>query len=221
MTRTALRALIALALGTGLAFLAWCYGPAVWDWVSDPAAVRAFVAARPVAARAVVLALNVAQIIVAVVPGEPVELASGYALGFWEGTASCLVASALGSSLVFAAVHRWGRRAVGLFFSPEKLDQVAWLQNTERAELVMFIVFLIPGTPKDLLTYAVGLTRIRWRALLLIVTVGRIPSVVTSTFASAAAGAGNWQLTVAALALAVLLALAGAAAYAVLSRRAC
>ena len=215
----AAKVLLACVAAAALGYAAWRYAPGVWAWISDSEAVRGFVAQQPVLARLAIVGVNVAQIIVAVVPGEPVELASGYALGFWEGTASCLVASAIGSTLVFAAVRRWGRRAVGLFFSPDKLDRVAWLQNTARLELVMFVVFLIPGTPKDLLTYVAGLTRMRWRAFLPIVTVGRIPSIITSTFAAAALGAGNWQLSLIVLAVAVLLALAGGAIYAALSRR--
>lgn len=214
------KVLLVCLAAAGLGYLAWRYAPGIWAWVTDPEAVRGAVAQQPVLARLAIAGVNVVQIVVAVIPGEPVELASGYALGFWEGTASCLVASAIGSTLVFAAVRRWGRRVVGLFFSPDKLDQVAWLQNTARLELVMFVVFLIPGTPKDLLTYAAGLTRMRWRALLPIVTIGRIPSVITSTFAAAALGEGNWQLTVAALVLAAALALAGGAAYALVTRRA-
>lgn len=210
---------LAVFLAAGMVVLAWRYGPAVWAWVSDPAAVRAFVEARPVLARLAIVGVNVAQIVVAVIPGEPVELASGYALGFWEGTLSCLAASAVGSTLVFFAVRRWGRRVAGLFFSPERLEEVAWLKDTARLELVMFLVFLIPGTPKDLLTYAAGLTKMRYRALLPIVTVGRIPSVITSTFAAAAFGAGKWEMTLVALGIGVALALAGGAAYALIQRQ--
>ena len=210
---------LAVVLAAAVVVLAWRYGPEVWAWVGSPAAVRALVEARPVLARLAIVGVNVAQIVVAVIPGEPVELASGYALGFWEGTLSCLVASAVGSTLVFFAVRRWGKRVVGLFFSPERLDEVAWLKDTARLELVMFLVFLIPGTPKDLLTYAAGLTRMRYRALLPIVTVGRIPSVVTSTFAAAALGAGKWEMTLVALGIGVALALAGGAVYALIQCR--
>lgn len=155
------------------------------------------------------IGINMIQVVLAFLPGEPIELASGYAFGFWEGTALCLVASALATSLVYWAVHRWGWRIVGLFFDRSMLDRFSWLRDERRLELVMFIVFLIPGTPKDFLTYFAGLTRARFLPVLLITTVGRIPSIVTSTVAASSFGSGNYLVTGISLAVAVVLALAG------------
>ena len=56
----------------------------------------------------------------------------------------------------------------------------------------MLVIFLIPGTPKDFLTYFAGLTKMRFALVVLIATFGRIPSIVTSTAAASAAGSGNW-----------------------------
>ena len=88
-----------------------------------------------------------------------------------------------------------------------------------RVELLMLVVFLIPGTPKDFLTYFAGLTGVRYPALLAIVTLGRIPSIVTSTMAASAVGSGSWGLAVGVGLAAVALALAGGVAYARLQRR--
>ena len=116
-----------------------------------------------------------AQVVFAFLPGEPLELGAGYAFGFWEGTLWCLVASALGTALVMVLVRAFGMRLVGLFFPPEKIASVRWLRDARRFELLLFLVFLIPGTPKDLLTYVAGLgTSPVWRIVAL-TTVGRIP----------------------------------------------
>lgn len=198
----------------------WRWAPMVYEWLSDPAAVHAFVDEHAVMSRVAIVGINALQILLAFLPGEPIELASGYAFGFWEGTLVCLVACAIGSSIVYWSVRRWGWRVVGLFFSREQFERFRWLQNTRRLELVMLIVFLIPGTPKDFLTYFAGLTRMRFPAVLAITTLGRIPSIVTSTIAASAFGAGEYGIMVASVVAAVVLAAAGAVAYRALERRA-
>ena len=149
----------------------------------------------------------------AFLPGEPVELACGYAFGFWEGTLVCLVASAVASAAIFLAVRRWGWSLVGLFFDRSHLERFGWLHSARRLELVMLVVFLIPGTPKDFLTYFAGLTEARFWPVLAITTLGRIPSIVTSTVAASAFGAGNYGMAVGAVVVAVVLAAAGGLLY--------
>lgn len=204
---------VAVALAAVIALLCWRYVPGLIAWVSDPAAVRAFVAERPVLSRLALMGINALQIFLAFLPGEPVELAFGYAFGFWEGTGLCLLATGLASAAVYLAVRRWGWSIVGLFFDRSQLERYKWLRDARRLELLMLIVFLIPGTPKDWLTYFAGLTRVRFPAMLAISTLGRIPSIVTSTIAAAAVGDGDLHIAAIAIVVAVLLAVAGGWAY--------
>lgn len=190
-----------------------CWMPEVYAWASDPAAVRAFVADHALLSRLAVGGVNALQIALAFLPGEPVELASGYAFGFLEGTLVCMAASAVASSAIFWAVRRWGWSLVGLFFDRSHLERYGWLADARRLELVMLVVFLIPGTPKDFLTYFAGLTKMRFSAVLAITTLGRIPSIVTSTVAASAFGSGNYGVAAASVAVAVALAAAGGVLY--------
>ena len=77
----------------------------------------------------------------------------------------------------------------------------------------MLAVFLIPGTPKDFLTYFAGLTKMRFGAVLAITTLGRLPSVVTSTVAASALGAGDYALAIASVLVAGALILVGGILY--------
>ena len=210
----ALVVVAALVLG-----LCWRYLPDVYAWLSNPDAVHAYVEQHAVLSRLAIIGVNTLQIVLAILPGEPIELASGYAFGFWEGTAACLVGSAVGSSLVYWAVRRWGWKVMGLFFTREQFERFSWLKDTRKLELIMLVIFLIPGTPKDFLTYFAGLTRMRFGAVLAIATVGRIPSIVTSTVAASAFGAGEYGIMVVSMVIAVLLAGLGAIAYRSLEAR--
>lgn len=205
------RVLIGLVAAVAItALLCWEYLPGLLAWLADARAVRAFVSDHAFVSRLAMLGINIVQVLLAFLPGEPVELASGYAFGFWEGTALCLVASGLATSMIYWATRRWGWKLVGLFFDRSLFDRFSWLKSAKRLELIMFIVFLIPGTPKDFLTYFAGLTNMRFLPVVLIATFGRIPSIVTSTIAASAVGSGNWPLVACTLvASAFLLAVGG------------
>lgn len=211
--RRALVAGVLLAAAAVVALACWRWLPGLYSWLSDPAAVRAFVGEHAVLSRLAIVGANALQIVLAFLPGEPIELASGYAFGLWEGTLLCLAASAAASSVIYWAVRRWGWRLVGVFFDRESLERFGWLSDARRLELLMLVVFLIPGTPKDFLTYFAGLTRMRFGATLAICTLGRIPSVVTSTVAASAFGDGNYAVAAASAAVAVALAVAGGLLY--------
>lgn len=211
--RRALRRRVLTGLVTAAsitALLCWEYLPGLLAWLADARAVRAFVSEHAFVSRLAMLGINIVQVLLAFLPGEPVELASGYAFGFWEGTALCLVASGLATSMIYWATRRWGWKLVGLFFDRSLFDRFSWLKSAKRLELIMLIVFLIPGTPKDFLTYFAGLTNMRFLPVVLIATFGRIPSIVTSTIAASAVGSGNWPLVACTLvASAFLLAVGG------------
>lgn len=211
--RRALRRRVLIGLVTAAsitALLCWEYLPGLLAWLADARAVRVFVSDHAFVSRLAMLGINIVQVLLAFLPGEPVELASGYAFGFWEGTALCLVASGLATSMIYWATRRWGWKLVGLFFDRSLFDRFSWLKSTKRLELIMFIVFLIPGTPKDFLTYFAGLTNMRFLPVVLIATFGRSPSIVTSTIAASAVGSGNWPLVACTLvASAFLLAVGG------------
>lgn len=211
--RKALAVGVLLAVAMVVALACWRWLPGLYSWLSNAAAVRAFVDEHFALSRLAIVGVNALQIVLAFLPGEPVELASGYAFGLWEGTLLCLVASAVASSVIYWAVRRWGWRLVGVFFDRGSLERFSWLSDARRLELLMLVVFLIPGTPKDFLTYFAGLTKMRFGATLAICTLGRIPSVVTSTVAASAFGDGNYAVAAASVAVAVALAVAGGLMY--------
>ncbi|MFR2155797.1 MAG: TVP38/TMEM64 family protein [Evtepia gabavorous] len=119
---------------------------------------------------------------------EPLEIAGGYAFGAVWGTLVCLVAATLGSLLVFGLVRRFGTRLVEVFFPAEKLRAVRFLQSSPKRTILFLVIFMIPGTPKDLLCYFAGLTDIKFPVFLLVCSLGRLPSVVTSTVGGDALG---------------------------------
>lgn len=143
---------------------------------------RDYVRSFGVLAPLVMLGLQILQVFIALIPGEIVESAAGYVLGPWLGTAVCYLGICLASTLIFTLTRRYGIKLVEVFVSREKINELRFLNTEQKRNTLIFLLFFIPGTPKDLLTYFVGLTDIRLRTFLLLSMVARIPSVITSTF---------------------------------------
>ncbi|MBQ1262787.1 MAG: TVP38/TMEM64 family protein, partial [Oscillospiraceae bacterium] len=158
--------------------------------------------------RLVFVGIVILQVVIALIPGEPFEIAAGYAFGSIEGTLLCLAAIAIGSLIIFALVRKFGVKLVELFFPLEKINSLKFLKNKQRFNTIYFIVMCLPGTPKDLLSYFAGLTDMKLSTWLLISTVARIPSVITSTIGGSALGSEQYLFAI--IAFALTLALSGA-----------
>lgn len=189
------------------AALAWFVGRPMIRFARQPEQFRSWVDGHGAWGWAAYAAMVFLQVVVAIIPGEPLEIAGGYAFGAWWGTALCLIGAVLGSAAVFALVRHWGRPLAEVVFPKEKLDKLQFLHSSPKRTALLWLIFTAPGTPKDLLCYFAGLTDMKWRTWLLIATVGRLPSIVTSTVGGGALGDRNY--TTAAIAFGVALAAAG------------
>ena len=189
------------------AALAWFVGRPMIRFARQPEQFRSWVDGHGALGCAAYAAMVFLQVVVAIIPGEPLEIAGGYAFGAWWGTVLCLIGAVLGSAAVFALVRRWGRPLAEVVFPKEKLDKLQFLHSSPKRTALLWLIFTAPGTPKDLLCYFAGLTDMKWRTWLLIATVGRLPSIVTSTVGGGALGDRNYMA--AAIAFGVALAAAG------------
>ena len=187
----------------------WFVGVPMVRLAEDPEAFRLWVDSYGLLGRLMFVGMVVLQVLVAFIPGEPVELAAGYAFGMVEGSLLTLLGFLIGSWMVFALVRRFGVKLVEVFFSSNKIAEFRFLKNPKKTKVIAFLLMLIPGTPKDFLSYFAGLTRLTTSEWLAIVAVGRIPSLLTSVVTGAAAGNENYELSLAMLAVTVAVSTAG------------
>lgn len=202
-----LAVLLLLAILAVSGLICWKVGAPMLRLASEPERFRVWMEQRGAWGRLIYVGMVALQVLVAVIPGEPLEIVGGCAFGSVQGLLLCLLGGMLGSFAVIFLVRRFGIRLAGLFFSPEKLRSVGFLKSSPRRTVLFLIVFTLPGTPKDLLCYFAGLTDIHLPALLLICSLGRIPSVVTSTILGDALGTRSYLL--AAIVLLATLAVSG------------
>ena len=218
--RDARRGIVAVLLflaATGALML--LIGKPLLQFIDDPDRFRSWVDAHGFWGRAAFVGMVMLQVVLALLPGEPLEIAAGYAFGFWEGTLLCVVGVTLASALVFLFVKRFGRRVVEVFFTTEQIASVRFLHDRRRLVLLTTILFLIPGTPKDVMTYCIGLTDMKLSTWLLIASLARLPSIVTSTIGGNALGLQNYTFAVIVFAATIVISAAGILIYRRTSRK--
>lgn len=111
------------------------------------------------------------------------------------GMAVIFLGAFLSSLIIFFAVRKFGRSFMYSFVSKEKIEKLEnsrWFSNPKKIDIILFVLFFIPGTPKDLLVYLGGLLPIKPSRFLIISTFARFPSIISSTIAGANLASGNY-----------------------------
>lgn len=143
--------------------------------------------------------LQVAQIFLVILPGEPIEILAGMCYGGLWGTIFIIISAAIISIIIFLLVRKWGTKFVYEFCDEEKIKKIEnskLFKNPKKIEMIVFILFLIPGTPKDLLVYISALLPIKPLRFIIISSIARIPSIITSTLAGQNLAIGDWKMSI-------------------------
>ena len=208
--------LIATAVTT---FLFVYIGKPLINFITEPEQFRIWVENHGILGRLIFVLIVLLQVIIALIPGEPLEIAAGYSFGMVEGTLLYLGGAVLGSVIVFLLVRRFGIRFLEIFFTAEKLQSLRFLKNNRRRSVLLFLIFLIPGTPKDLLCYYAGLTDMKFSTFLIINLVGRLPSLLSSTIGGDALGMQSYTVAIIVFAITLLISAVGYLIYQHISTR--
>lgn len=145
------------------------------------------------------LGLQIAQIFLVILPGEPLEILAGMCYGAVGGTIFILFSVALTTSIIFWLVGKYGKKFIYHSFDKEKIDKIEKskiFQNPENIEFVLAICFAITGAPKDILVYIGGLLPVKPLRFILISTFCRLPSVISSTIVGKYFSEGNLKVSI-------------------------
>ena len=149
----------------------------IYAVLTDRHRVTAFVASFGTAAPLVFMVIQIAQVILAPIPGEATGFIGGYLFGAFAGCLYSTIALAVGSWINFAIGRFLGKRWVRRVIPKEKLEKFNHMLR-HQGILVIFVLFLFPGFPKDYLCLFLGVSTMPLRVFLLMATVGRIPGTL-------------------------------------------
>jgi uncharacterized membrane protein YdjX (TVP38/TMEM64 family) len=183
--QTAARFVLLAVFAAAVVYVSIKFGPAITRLVSRPEKFREFVDSRGAASALFYILIQASHVIIVFIPGEIVQIAGGYAFGTLLGTLYSLIGILLGTLIVFFATRLIGYALVKSFVPAKALEKFDFLINSPKSEIAMFVLFLIPGIPKDALVYISGLTPVKPWTFLLICLTARLPGLWGSAYIGA------------------------------------
>lgn len=157
-------------------------GPKIVKTANNPEQFRAFIESKGILGPIIFIGIQMLQVIFAFIPGEVVEVGAGYAFGPWLGLALCLLGVFLATLIIYYSTKTFAKKLTQSILKSEKINKLKFLNNPKKLEIIMFILYFVPGTPKDVITYFAGLTKIEPKIFFAISVFARIPSIITSTY---------------------------------------
>lgn len=170
-----------LFVGT-ITFISIKYSSFIFSIISSTDTFRDFILSYGNSGVLVFLSFQFIHIIIPFIPGEFIQIAGGYVYGTLLGSILIFFGTLVGTILAFYASRTIGYPLVKIFVSKERIEKFTSLTNSEKVGAVMFILFLIPGVPKDALIYLAGLTPIKPLRFIVLSLVARSPGLIGSAF---------------------------------------
>lgn len=130
----------------------------------------------------VFIILQVIQVVIFVIPGEILEGAGGYIFGAALGTVLSIFGITLGSIFTFSIARFLGNKFLVRILPQKQYMKIKSLIDRPKNKLIIFVLYLIPGIPKDILGYVSGITSIRLGEFVLFSTVARMPGIMAASY---------------------------------------
>jgi uncharacterized membrane protein YdjX (TVP38/TMEM64 family) len=162
----------------------WFLCVRLWDLFESHHRLKEFISSFGVYSPLAFILLQVIQVVIAPIPGGAIEFLGGYLFGVWAGMLYSMIGLMLGSWFAFSMARIFEKIAVQKFVSEQTRKKFDYLIGHEGV-LLSFILFLLPGFPKDALCYILGLTPMHFGIFLFISTIGRIPGTLMATLQGA------------------------------------
>lgn len=167
----------------------------------------------------ILLGIQILQVVVAFIPGEVVQITAGLIYGPWVGALIVLLGCVISSSIIFLLVHRLGAPFVQSMVPEKYMGKMKAFEESPKLNTIVFVLFLIPGLPKDVFTYLVPLTHMRMHAFIVLSNLARIPGIVISTYAASGLAKGDYTQSAIMFGALAVVAVVALVVYNVLSKK--
>jgi uncharacterized membrane protein YdjX (TVP38/TMEM64 family) len=166
----------------------------LWTFFTSTEDIQAWIAGYGAVAPLIYIGVQVFQVVIFIVPGEITQFVAGYLFGIFPGTVYSLIGITIGSAIDFGLARLLGRAFVEGVFGAERVARFDTFTENKRPQTAFFLLFVIPGIPKDILIYVAGISRLRFWMFLFVSMAGRLPGIVGSALIGSSAAEQQWVL---------------------------
>ncbi|MDD6919726.1 MAG: VTT domain-containing protein [Eubacteriales bacterium] len=184
-----------------------------WDWLkqfADVNKIKAFFQANEATMIPLYILFQILQIVISIIPGQWLQIGFGYFYGIMSTLALSLIGAFIGSIISYYLSRYLGRDALRVLVKPEKVGGIVEKLKTKKALIFIFLIYLIPGLPKDLCNYAAGIAGINLKLFLIVSMIGRTPGMLGSIIIGHQINAGGYLTAIIIASVATILFLVSA-----------
>jgi len=140
-----------------------------------------------------VIGLQAIQVIICILPGQPIQFASSYMFGFTKALIFSLTGAVIGTTVSFFMSKLLGRDMLYILFDEEKVENYKRKLNSGKGISIVALIYLIPGVPKDLVSYVAGISDMKYRPFIIVSTICRTPGMFGSLIIGHFYGQGHYK----------------------------
>lgn len=152
----------------------------------------AYLKANRSIAFALIIIMQMIQVIVCILPGQPIQFASSYMFGVLPALLLSLIGAVIGSTITFWLAKLLGKDFVSIIFDKNKVDEYHRKLNSGKGLALAGLIYLIPGVPKDLVSYVAGISDMKLKPFILVSNIARIPGMLGSLLLGTFAERGDY-----------------------------
>lgn len=142
------------------------------------------------------IGLQILQVIICVLPGQPIQFAASYLFGTLGGYLISIIGAIIGAFIAYYIARFLGADAVKFIFGEDKVERYRGKLNSGKGLLIVLLIYLIPGLPKDLIGYVAGISNMRVVPFIIVSSIGRTPPMFGSLLVGTFFQAKNWTAIV-------------------------
>ncbi|MFA6939412.1 MAG: VTT domain-containing protein [Clostridiaceae bacterium] len=167
-----------------------------YSMFKDPESMKAYIISFGRLSGLVYFIIHLLQVIVFFLPGEVIEIAGGYIFGVYFGSLLSVLGILSGSFIAYTLGNFFGVRLILKIIPKSSIEYFHKNFGNKSINMAIFIVYLIPGMPKDALAYICGISSIARRDFLIYSSLGRIPCIVISSYFGERLGSGDYKMVI-------------------------
>lgn len=180
MTLTILKFCLLIIILVGVPLYVYFFQKDFLQEMSSLKTVKAYLSKYQTQSIFVYIAAQAVQIIISLIPGQWLQIAAGYLYGFWLGYLYSVIGATVGTVVTYYLAKILGKDAIALIFGEERFRKYRAKITSKKGMVAIFIIFLIPGVPKDLCNYVAGISNVGLKAFLIVSLIGRTPGMMGS-----------------------------------------
>lgn len=202
--------IMAVIVFGALIFFSIKYTPQMLELISSTEKLRLFLLAYGQFGMMVFLGIQATHILIPIIPGEVVQIGGGYVYGTIVGSILLYIGMLIGTIIVFSISRLFGYPLVRIFVSKKKIKEFERISRSKKVEVILFILFLIPGVPKDILLYITGLMPVKAMKTIIMSTIARMPGVIGSAYIGANLLKKNYTIAITVATISIMMFIIGA-----------